>query len=129
LWLGHFVDQEVGEVAGNTEVGNRLNLITRFQALEYVTSQNMDRRAFELVNGIPVVPGAIGAFRRSALLDAGGYTNDTMAEDADLTLRLERAGWRVLYEPNAVAWTEAPADLGSFLKQRYRWMFGMLQAA
>ena len=125
----HFSDRRLGAVAGNVVVGNAINLMTRFQALEYVTSQNLDRRAFELLNAIGVVPGAIGAWRRGAILQAGGYARDTMAEDADLTFCLQLQGWRVLSEPSAVALTEAPETLRAFMKQRYRWMFGTLQVA
>lgn len=125
----HFRDPEVGAVAGAVEVGNPQGLITRFQALEYVISQNLDRRAFEVANGIIVVPGAIGAWRRSAVVAAGGYEDDTLAEDADLTLKLQRSGWRILYEPEAIARTEAPQTLQLFVRQRFRWMFGMLQVA
>lgn len=125
----HFGDPKVGAVAGCVEVANQARLITRFQALEYVISQNLDRRAFEVVNGIIVVPGAIGAWRRQAVLDVGAYEEDTLAEDADLTLKLERAGWRILTEPKAFARTEAPQTTRLFLRQRFRWMFGMLQVA
>jgi cellulose synthase/poly-beta-1,6-N-acetylglucosamine synthase-like glycosyltransferase len=117
----------VAGVAGHAVVGNRVNLITRLQALEYVTNQNLDRRALEVVNGITVVPGAIGAWRREALLAIGGFTSDTLAEDADATVRLEVAGWKVLYEPRAIARTEAPESITTFMKQRLRWMFGTLQ--
>ncbi len=127
LMLRHFVDPQVGAVAGSAFVGNRRNLITSFQSIEYVMSQNLDRRALDLVNGITVVPGAIGAWRRSALVDIGGYSADTLAEDADATIRLELAGWRVVYEPRAFAHTEAPETVRAFMKQRFRWMFGSLQ--
>jgi cellulose synthase/poly-beta-1,6-N-acetylglucosamine synthase-like glycosyltransferase len=123
----HFTDPRVGAVAGAVGVGNRVNLLTRFQALEYMISQNLDRRALEIMNAIFVVPGAIGAWRREALMAIGGFSDDTMAEDADATLRLERAGWKVLYEPRASAITEAPETVRMFLKQRFRWMFGTLQ--
>lgn len=129
LLVRHFRDTFVGAVAGTAVVGNQINLITRFQALEYVTSQNLDRRAFEMFNCIGVVPGAIGAWRRTAVLDAGGYSTDTLAEDAELTIAIERRGWTVLYEPRSRAWTEAPETLRAFLKQRFRWMFGTLQVA
>jgi cellulose synthase/poly-beta-1,6-N-acetylglucosamine synthase-like glycosyltransferase len=129
LLLQHFKDPRVGAVAGATCVGNAHNLITGFQALEYATSQNLDRRAFELANAISVVPGSIGAWRRDAMLGVGGYSSDTLAEDADVTIKLERAGWRVAYEPRAFARTEAPESLRTFLKQRFRWMFGTLQVA
>jgi cellulose synthase/poly-beta-1,6-N-acetylglucosamine synthase-like glycosyltransferase len=122
-------DPQVGAVAGNAKVGNRLNLVTRWQALEYVTSQNVDRRAFDLLNCITVVPGAVGAWRRSALLACGGFTHDTLAEDQDATIELRKRGWRIAYAEHAVAWTEAPDTLRSLAKQRFRWSFGTLQCA
>jgi cellulose synthase/poly-beta-1,6-N-acetylglucosamine synthase-like glycosyltransferase/peptidoglycan/xylan/chitin deacetylase (PgdA/CDA1 family) len=125
--VGHFGDPAIGAVAGKVVVGNPVNLLTRFQSLEYITSQNLDRRAFELFNAIGVVPGAVGAWRRQALVEAGGYSHDTLAEDADLTLTLQRYGWKVIAEPGAIALTEAPETLRAFLKQRFRWMFGTLQ--
>ena len=129
LLIRHFADPTVAAVAGNAVVGNSVNVITRFQALEYVTNQNLDRRALEVVNGISVVPGAIGAWRRDALVSIGGFKSDTLAEDADATIRLERAGWKVVHEPGAIAHTEAPETVKAFLKQRLRWMFGTLQVA
>ncbi|MES1190257.1 MAG: glycosyltransferase [Steroidobacter sp.] len=124
----HFNDPKVGAVAGNAKVGNRMNLLTRWQALEYVTSQNLDRRAFEKLNCITVVPGAVGAWRRKAVIDAGGFLSDTLAEDADLTMRIVRNGYRIVYEPDAHAYTEAPQSFRAFVNQRFRWMYGTLQA-
>ena len=124
----HFADSGVAAVAGNAKVGNRVNLLTRWQALEYITAQNVERRALALLNCVSVVPGAIGAWRRSVLLELGGFATDTLAEDADLTLRVLRAGHRVTYEQRAVALTEAPDTVRGFLKQRFRWMYGILQA-
>ena len=120
-------DAKVGAVAGNAKVGNRVNLVTRWQALEYVTAQNLDRRAFALLDCITVVPGAVGAWRRSAVVSAGGFGSDTLAEDQDLTLRVLRGGWSVAYAPDAIAWTEAPDTLRALAKQRFRWSFGTLQ--
>ena len=125
----HFTDPNVGAVAGVVTVGNTPNLLTRFQALEYVAAQNLDRRALELANGIGVVPGAIGAWRREALEDVGGYSSDTLAEDADVTIKLQRYGWRIVHDDEAVAMTEAPQTLSDFRKQRFRWMYGTLQVA
>jgi cellulose synthase/poly-beta-1,6-N-acetylglucosamine synthase-like glycosyltransferase/peptidoglycan/xylan/chitin deacetylase (PgdA/CDA1 family)/spore germination protein YaaH len=124
----HFDNPAVGAVAGNAKVGNRVNLLTRWQALEYITSQNLDRRAFDRLQCIPVVPGAVGAWRRETVLALGGFGSDTLAEDADLTLRVIRAGYRVEYDEAATALTEAPETVPAFLKQRFRWMFGTLQA-
>jgi peptidoglycan-N-acetylglucosamine deacetylase len=122
-----FADSRVGAVAGNVKVGNRDRLVTRWQALEYVVSQNIDRRALARLNAITVVPGAIGAWRIAALDAAGGFRSDTLAEDMDLTWRLRIAGWTIANEANARAYTEAPQSLGALTRQRYRWTFGTLQ--
>src|SRR4029077_9622888 len=122
-------DARVGAVAGNAKVGNRINLVTRWQAVEYITSQNLDRRAFALLNCITVVPGAIGAWRRTLVVDAGGFSEQTLAEDQDLTLTLLERGWRIAYADDAVAYTEAPDTLGALSRQRFRWSFGTLQCA
>ena len=127
--IRHFVDPRVGAVAGNAKVGNRINLLTNWQALEYITSQNLDRRAFALLNSITVVPGAIGMWRRDLILELDGFNNDTLAEDADMTLRILRRGYRVEYDEQAFGYTEAPDTVDTFLKQRFRWTFGTLQAA
>ncbi len=126
--IPYFADPEVGAVAGNVRVGNTLNLLTNWQSIEYTTSQNFDRRAFDAVNAILVVPGAIGAFRKTAMEDIDGFTTDTLAEDCDLTLRLLRAGYRIRTCNEALALTEAPETLNMFLKQRSRWTFGMMQS-
>lgn len=123
----HFSDPRIGAVAGNVKVGNRRTILGKFQALEYITAQNIDRRAQELVNGILVVPGSIGAWRRAAIEAAGYYTSDTLAEDADLTVSVIRSGYRVVFEPNAIAITEAPETVRQFLRQRLRWILGMMQ--
>jgi peptidoglycan-N-acetylglucosamine deacetylase len=122
-----FEDPAVGAVAGNAKVGNRVNLITRWQALEYVTSQNLERRAFAALGCITVVPGAIGAWRREALEHLSGFPGDTLAEDQDLTIALLKAGYKVLYDSSAVGWTEAPDTVGGLARQRFRWAFGTLQ--
>ena len=122
-----FADPKVGAVAGNALVGNRLNLITRWQALEYVTAQNLERRALAALGAVTVVPGAVGAWRRSVLSELGGFPGETLAEDQDLTIAVQRAGWRVEFDPSARAYTEAPDSLKGLLKQRFRWSFGTLQ--
>ena len=124
----HFVDPTIGAVAGNVKVGNRSRWLTRWQALEYITSQNMEKRAFDLLNCITVVPGALGAWRKRAIEAAGGITADTVAEDADLTIAIRRLGWRIAYDEEAIAWTEAPETPGQLIRQRFRWTFGTLQS-
>jgi peptidoglycan-N-acetylglucosamine deacetylase len=126
--LRHFSDPKVGAVAGNVKVGNRSRWLTRWQALEYITSQNMEKRAFDLLNCITVVPGALGAWRKEAIEAAGGITADTVAEDADLTIGIRRLGWRVSYDEEAIAWTDAPETPGALIRQRFRWTFGTLQS-
>jgi cellulose synthase/poly-beta-1,6-N-acetylglucosamine synthase-like glycosyltransferase/spore germination protein YaaH/peptidoglycan/xylan/chitin deacetylase (PgdA/CDA1 family) len=124
----HFMNPKVGAIAGNAKVGNRVNLWTRWQALEYITSQNFERRALDVLGAVSVVPGAIGAWRVSAVREAGGYQIDTVAEDADLTMALLRRGYRVEYEDMALAYTEAPTNANGLMRQRFRWSFGILQA-
>jgi cellulose synthase/poly-beta-1,6-N-acetylglucosamine synthase-like glycosyltransferase len=121
------VQNEVGAVAGNVKVGNQVNLLTRWQSIEYTSSQNFDRKAFSYLNGITVVPGAIGAFRKKAIEDAGGFTTDTLAEDCELTIRILRQGYLVENEDKAIALTESPETLKMFFKQRFRWSFGVMQ--
>ena len=124
----HFLNPKVAAVAGNAKVGNRVNLWTRWQALEYITSQNFERRALNVLGAVSVVPGAIGAWRTSAVREAGGYHTDTVAEDADLTMALLRNGYRVQYEDLALAYTEAPINANGLMRQRFRWSFGILQS-
>jgi len=122
-----FDDPQLGAVAGNAKVGNRVNLVTRWQALEYITAQNLERRALARLDAMTVVPGAVGAWRRAAIESVGGYPADTLAEDQDLTIAIQRAGWTVRYDQYAIAWTEAPESLRALAKQRFRWAFGTLQ--
>jgi len=121
-------DPKVGAVSGNTKVGNRRSLLGTWQHIEYVMGFNLDRRLYDVLECIPTVPGAIGAFRRRALDEIGGISDATLAEDTDVTIALGRAGWRVVYAEDARAWTEAPASLGALWRQRYRWCYGTLQA-
>ena len=146
-----FLDPSVGAVAGNVRVGNQVNLLTKWQSIEYTTAQNFDRMAFAYLNCITVVPGAIGAFRRDAIMGealinvpendfgpfcnfrnemavVGSYETDTLAEDCDLTIKILKKGYRIAQNNDAIAITESPETIKQFLKQRFRWTFGVLQA-
>ncbi|WP_326760456.1 bifunctional polysaccharide deacetylase/glycosyltransferase family 2 protein [Streptomyces phaeochromogenes] len=123
-----FADPEVGAVAGNAKVGNRNTIIGAWQHIEYVMGFNLDRRMYDLLRCMPTIPGAIGAFRRDAVLEVGGMSEDTLAEDTDITIAMHRGGWRVVYQEHARAWTEAPASLKQLWSQRYRWSYGTMQA-
>src|SRR5205823_12554428 len=118
----------VGAVAGTAKVGNRENALTACQALEYLVQQEIERRAWDAFGAVPVVPGAVGAWRRRAVAEVGGFSSETLAEDADLAMALCRAGWRVVHAPQARARTEAPESAAALVKQRARWSFGILQA-
>jgi len=123
-----FADPTVGAISGNTKVANRRRLLGRWQHLEYVIGFNLDRRMYDVLECMPTIPGAIGAFRREVLRAVGGVPGDTLAEDTDLTMAVLRAGWRVVYEEAAIAWTEAPSTLRQLWRQRYRWCYGTMQA-
>jgi cellulose synthase/poly-beta-1,6-N-acetylglucosamine synthase-like glycosyltransferase len=128
MLIPHFEDPKIGAMAGNAKVGNRVNLWTRWQALEYITSQNFERRALDLFHVVTVVPGAIGAWRTAPVKAAGGYPLNTVAEDADLTMNLLEQGLKVDYEDRSLAFTEAPINARGLMRQRFRWSFGTLQA-
>lgn len=123
-----FGDPRVGAVAGNAKVGNRDSLIGAWQHIEYVMGFNLDRRMYDVLRCMPTIPGAVGAFRREALERVGGISEDTLAEDTDVTMALHRDGWRVVYAENARAWTEAPETVQQLWSQRYRWSYGTMQA-
>jgi cellulose synthase/poly-beta-1,6-N-acetylglucosamine synthase-like glycosyltransferase len=123
-----FADPRVGAVAGNVKVGNRRSLLGKWQHIEYVIGFNLDRRLYDTFGCIPTVPGALGAFRREALQEVGGLSSGTLAEDTDLTLAVQQAGWRVVYQESAVAYTEVPATGRQLWRQRYRWSYGTMQA-
>ena len=125
--MAHFANPLVGSVAGSVKVGNKINMLSKWQNIEYTTSQNFDRKAFAYVNAITVVPGAIGGFRKEAVIAAGGFTTDTLAEDCDITIRILKAGYKVTNEAEAIAYTEVPETLKQFMKQRFRWTFGVMQ--
>ena len=123
-----FANPKIGAVAGTILVGNKHNLLTRLQALEYFVTQNIARRAQEHINGIIVVPGALGAWRVEAVRDLGLLSNETLTEDTDLTMWMLRGGYHVAYAEDATGYTEAPRDIRSLLKQRLRWNVGILQS-
>ncbi|MFG3097022.1 bifunctional polysaccharide deacetylase/glycosyltransferase family 2 protein [Streptomyces sp. NPDC048202] len=123
-----FADPRVGAVAGNAKVGNKDTLIGAWQHIEYVMGFNLDRRMYDVLRCMPTIPGAVGAFRRTALERVGGMSDDTLAEDTDITMALHRDGWRVVYAEKARAWTEAPESVQQLWSQRYRWSYGTMQA-
>ena len=123
-----FADPSVGAVAGNAKVGNRDSMIGAWQHIEYVMGFNLDRRMYDILRCMPTIPGAVGAFRRSALERVGGMSDDTLAEDTDITMAMHRDGWRVVYAEKARAWTEAPESVQQLWSQRYRWSYGTMQA-
>ena len=128
LMVRYFKDPQISAVAGSVFVSNRVNLLTKLQALEYIEGLNMVRNAQAFLKLVNIIPGPIGMFRKSAIKEVGGYAHDTFAEDCDLTLKLIEKGHKIDFEPEAVAHTEAPDELLDLLKQRYRWTRGILQA-
>jgi cellulose synthase/poly-beta-1,6-N-acetylglucosamine synthase-like glycosyltransferase len=124
----HFVNPEIGAVAGNVKVLNRKKFYTDLQALEYIEGLNMARSAQSFIQLVNIIPGPVGIFRKEAIEKAGFYSSDTFAEDADLTLKILADGWKIYYEPNAISYTEAPVKLHDLMKQRYRWTRGIIQS-
>lgn len=126
--IRHMKDPKIGAVSGNVKVMNRNNFWTIFQALEYIEGLNITRAAQSSLRLVNIIPGPVGLFRKQIIKDVGWYTSDTFAEDADMTLKILRKGWKIVHEPLSISWTEAPNTLFSLIKQRYRWTRGILQA-
>jgi cellulose synthase/poly-beta-1,6-N-acetylglucosamine synthase-like glycosyltransferase/peptidoglycan/xylan/chitin deacetylase (PgdA/CDA1 family)/spore germination protein YaaH len=125
--IAPFVDAKTGAVSGTIRVGNTRPWLGKFQDLEYVAAFEIDRRAQDFLGCILVAPGALSAFRREAVEQAGFLNTDTLAEDTDLTLQLHRLGWKVVFAPRAYADTEAPEHVRALISQRFRWAYGTLQ--
>jgi cellulose synthase/poly-beta-1,6-N-acetylglucosamine synthase-like glycosyltransferase/peptidoglycan/xylan/chitin deacetylase (PgdA/CDA1 family) len=127
--IRHFKDENVGAVAGVVRVGNIKDILTLWQALEYALSISIERNAHALLSSIMIVPGACGAWRKSAVIEAGGFSHSTLAEDCDLTLKIQELGhYKILQDNRAISYTEAPQKMKSLIKQRFRWTFGNIQA-
>lgn len=122
-----FLDKNLVAVCGNVKISNRDKILTKCQAMEYITGLNIQRRAFAFLNAIHVVAGAIGAFRKDKVIEVGGYSHDTLVEDMDLTISLSSKGYKIKYLGDAIAYTEAPETLTNLYKQRYRWYYGFFQ--
>lgn len=122
-----FSDKKVAAVAGNIKVGNRINLLTRIQSLEYILAHSIEKRSLDLFSSVMVVPGAFGAWRTNKVKNFGGFSPRTLAEDFDLTLKLMRRKQKIAYSDTAIAYTEAPTTFKHLYYQRRRWTFGNLQ--
>jgi cellulose synthase/poly-beta-1,6-N-acetylglucosamine synthase-like glycosyltransferase len=118
-------------VAGNVKVANRVSVLTKMQAIEYIRDINVPRRAFDLLDVSVVIPGPLGAFRKRYLRTVGAYDPDTVAEDFDTTVKVHKARDGLLVGvrnvTDAVAYTEAPERIRDLIKQRKRWYGGMTQ--
>ena len=127
MLVRHFGDPNIGAVAGKVETAKERTLLSAFQALEYAMGQNIDKRACSVLGAVGVVPGPAGAWRKSLITKAGGFPEDTLVEDQDMTLTVLRMGYKVIYEPRAITYTETPHTVKNFLKQRFRWVYGTIQ--
>jgi poly-beta-1,6 N-acetyl-D-glucosamine synthase len=128
LLVQHFKDPKIAAVAGSVNVVNTDTFLTKLQALEYIQGLNMVKNGQAFLKLVNIIPGPLGMFRKEAMMEVGCYAHDTFAEDCDLTLSLIAKGYKIDFEPDAIAHTEAPENLLDLLKQRYRWTRGILQA-
>jgi len=128
--LKYFKYSKVGAVAGFVTVANQNNLLTKLQEYEYLVGLNLVRRAMSNYGIVSVIPGPVGLFRREVLNSVGGFRADKnlMAEDAELSVRIVAAGWKIASSEGMISYTEAPSDPKSLIRQRYRWNRGMIQS-
>lgn len=119
--LEPFADPSCGAVAGNLGVRNwAASLTTRWQTVQYLESISLGRRVTDMLGILYIVSGAFGAFRRAALTQVGGWDVGP-GEDADITVKVRQAGWRVRFAPEAWALTDVPDRLPALVRQRLRW--------
>jgi len=122
----YFSDPRVGAVSGNLGVRNAsASLMTRFQTIEYAIGLSLGRCVADALGTLSVISGAFGAFRRSAI-ESVGRQDVEVGEDADLTMKLRRAGWRLRFAPEAHALTDVPETVSAFIAQRLRWDRGLI---
>jgi len=117
---------DVIAVAGRVKVLNRSNILTNCTALEVIMGANLLRPAFSLFGVVTMVPGAIGGFRKKAILQRGSYDKNTLTEDFDMTMKLLKNGGKIL-GIDSTSYTEVPSTLREFYKQRTRWYRGNFQ--
>jgi len=116
-----FADASVGSVCGNIYIRNaHESLIAAFQKIEYLISISLGKQAALLIDQVVCVSGAFGAFRKEAFADVAGLDSGG-GEDFDITLKLRKAGWRIHFAADAVAYTDAPNTLVGLARQRFRW--------
>jgi cellulose synthase/poly-beta-1,6-N-acetylglucosamine synthase-like glycosyltransferase len=119
--IAPFADPRVGAVAGNVLVRNRYsNFLTRIQTFEYLAGFDIRRRWTDLLHSTLQISGAIGAFRRSVLLEISGMDQE-VADDTDISLRILKTGRRIAFAADAVALTEVPSTWRGLFRQRHRW--------
>jgi poly-beta-1,6-N-acetyl-D-glucosamine synthase len=119
--LEPFGDPLVGCVSGNIGVRNyHTSIIAKFQAIEYLITISLGRRLSDLLGILMISSGAFAAFRRDALVAVGGWDVGP-GEDANITLKLRRAGWKIRFAPEAWALTDVPETASALFKQRRRW--------
>ena len=114
----------VGAVAGNPRIRNRTSLLGRLQVGEFSSIIGLIRRAQTVYGRMFTVCGVICAFRKRALHEAGWWSSHTITDDIDVTWRVQLAGWRVIYQPNAIVWILMPETLRGLWRQRLRWAEG-----
>lgn len=121
----HFVDDKVMSVAGNVVIGNRRKVLGLIQQLEYNYGFYF-KRADSILNSIYIVGGAAAAYRKEVVLELGGFDEDMITEDIELSTRLQDRGHSVRYAPDAIIYTEGPSDFLGLCRQRLRWKYGRL---
>ncbi|MBW1604821.1 glycosyltransferase [Lactobacillus sp. Sy-1] len=119
---------QAGAVAGKPVVRNRTTILGRLQLLEYIGVIDIIKRAESFLTGrITTVSGVIVGFRKTAVESVNGWNTKVMTEDIDITWRLYRQKWAVLYNPNIICWILVPESVRNLIKQRQRWARGGLE--
>ena len=126
--IRHFQeDHTVAAVTGNPRIRTRSTLIGRIQVGEFSSIVGMIKRAQRTFGRLFTVSGVITAFRKSAVHEVNYWSPNMLTEDIDITWKLQRAGWDIRFEPNALVWILMPETFRGLWKQRLRWAMGGAQ--
>ncbi|NHC05003.1 poly-beta-1,6 N-acetyl-D-glucosamine synthase [Acinetobacter sp. 187] len=128
-WMMRHFQQHanVAAVTGNPRIRNRSTLLGRVQVGEFSSIIGMIKRAQRTFGRLFTVSGAVTAFRKTAVHEVGYWSPNMLTEDIDISWKLQRAGWDIEFEPNAMVWVLMPETLSGLWKQRLRWAMGGAQ--
>jgi poly-beta-1,6 N-acetyl-D-glucosamine synthase len=120
-------NNKLGAVAGNVKVKREPTILNTIQSAEYATGINLVRKGQSVLGTVMIVPGPVAALKKEVIEEVGYFSDDTFAEDFDITVKILKKGYEIEYEEASLAYTDTPKNTEDLIKQRRRWYRGMIQ--